>query len=337
MIDDQSIRAAYEAIAATAPVPERVRARLAARRRVHQQRRALLVGAGALGTAAVATGVGLPLVVRSRQEEAGVTPGVQTGVPAGATGSAPPVMDVVEVPFRFAPTWLPDRVTEQFRSVKTTMTGGKGLPAGGTRHWLPAGARYPDDAIEPVGVSLAIDERIDDNSGQPVRIGSVTGILRVTDASYVQWRPAGAPTLLVSVYGLPDATATALRVARSVAAGSAGMRVAMRSPWVPERFIGSVVASVFPTATGWRQKLTHSSPDNRRSCTVVATTGPAPKSTACQVSRPDGVTLYVPEVLVATSRGTGAVGSGAPTRQEMMRMLDELVYAVPDLSWVGSR
>jgi len=134
--------------------------------------------------------------------------------------------------------------------------------------------------------------------------------------------------MIVCVFQLPDALATALRVARSVTASSSTMRVSMFSPWIPDRFVGDMVATARPTADGWRQSLTHSSADERRSFTIVAKTGPAPKWFVYKAQRPDGVTLYLP----GESEGDRTM---AP--QEASRLLDELVYTAPDLSWVGGR
>jgi hypothetical protein len=324
MVDEQMIRAAYDAIAGTASGPERVRARIEARTRVHRQRRMLLVGAGALGTAAAATAVGVPLAIRDR-------PRVQGPAPGGLSSSAP-VPEPVEVPLLFAPRWLPDGIAEQFRNVKIVTAGGADKPAGGTRNWLLPGVRYANDGTGLEGVMFSVGERIDDNSGQPIRVGAVTGTLRVTDSSYVEWQPPGAPNLLVSVYGLPNATETALRIARSVARTAATTAVSMRSPWVPDRFAGFTLASAYPTADGWCQSLTHTSTNHRENCTIFARTGRAPQGSAYQVRRPDGVTLYI------LADPPGIISNATPlSREEATRMLAEVVCIAPDLSWAGGR
>jgi hypothetical protein len=320
MVDEQHIRAAYEAIAAVAPPPERVRARIAAQARVHRQRRALLVGAGALGTAAAATAVGVPLLSRARPEPAAPPLVAAPGASAGGSGAMP------AVPIRYAPGWLPDRLGEQYREVKATVPG---AAAGSTRSWMPVGERYPQDHTGPAGVTLTVDERIDDDSGQPVMIGSVQGRLRVTDSAFVEWQPPGGPSMIVTVFKLPDQVEVALRVARSVAATDATMQVTMRSPWVPARYSGFMMASVHPTATGWRQWLSYCSADYRESFTIFAQTGPAPASVAYRADRPGGVTLWVP---------SNRAGGGATlTPEEAERMLRELVVTAPDLAWVGRR
>jgi len=326
MVDEQMIRAAYDAMAGTAPAPGRVRARIEARTRVHRQRRMLLVGAGALGTAAAATAVGVPLAIRDR-------PRVQGPAPGGLSSSAPvPELEPVEMPLLFAPRWLPDGIAEQFRNVKIVTAGGADKPAGGTRNWLLPGVRYSNDGTNLEGVMFSVGERIDDNNGQPIRVGTVTGTLRVTDSAYVEWQPPGAPNLLVSVYGLPKATETALRIARSVARTSATTPVSMRSPWVPDRFAGFTLASVYPTADGWCQSLTHTSTNHRENCTIFARTGRVPQDSAYQVRRPDGVTLYI------LADPPGIISNATPlSREEATRMLDEVVCIAPDLSWAGGR
>ena len=314
MIDD-TIRSAYETIAATAPGPERVRAALLTRTRVHRQRRALLVGAGALA----ATATGLPFVLRERHRPP------TTGRPAAPQPAAPQpaAPQPVEVPFLFAPAWLPGEVGELFRSVKTT-----GEPDGGTRIWARPGTVFEDGTAGLRGVTLSVNERIDDNSGSPVMIGSVRGSLRVTDGAFVEWQPPGVPNLIVSVYGLKDATNTALRVARSVARTDAALRLAMRLPWVPQRFAGYTQASVYPIPGGWCQSLVHESADGLRSFAIVARTRPAPEGAAYQTTRPGGVTIYLPP---------GKQDPEPLTKQEAARLLDELDWTPPDLSWVGRR
>ncbi|GAA4258889.1 hypothetical protein [Dactylosporangium darangshiense] len=309
-LDDERIRAAYEAIAATAPPPERVRARILARGRAQYQRRVLLVGAGALGAAAAATAVGVPLL-SNRTPTRHVPSLVGTDPPWGSApiSAMPTASPVLRVPLRFAPTWLPDGLGEQFRQVKTA---GAGEPRGSTRSWLPVGTPYPEDHTGPAGVSLAVDERIDDNSGEPVMIGSVEGRLRVSDSASVEWQPPGGPSMIVMVYQLPNQVDVALRVARSVAATTAALTVTMRSPWVPDRFAGYTVATVHPTSDGWYEALTYASTDLHNSCMVSVESSGRPRA---------------------------AAGGGRQplTVEEAARMTAELLYGPPDLSWVGGR
>lgn len=82
MIDDRTIAAACDALADTAPSPERVRARVQARTRARRQRPLLL--AGAVGAAAAVTSV--PLLDLRRRRPA-VPPVDEMGEP-------------VETPFR---------------------------------------------------------------------------------------------------------------------------------------------------------------------------------------------------------------------------------------------
>jgi hypothetical protein len=341
MIDEQEIRDAYEAIAATALPAERVRGRLAARGREHRQRRALLVGAGALGTAAVATGIGVPLA--SRRPTAG---------PAGLPAAPAPSGRVVHEghSFTFAPAWLPDGVGEQFRSVR---------PGGSTRIWLPAGVPYPEDGTKPPGVTFSTGSTgsvphpdgapAGGGPGERVQIGSVTGRLWVTDAAYVQWQPPESPVLWVAVRGLPDARKTALRVARSVhLLGDVGVDTsgrekysrmlwyAMYSPWVPDRFRGVTEVSEIGTTRGWWQSLTYNSADGRYRVRISARTGPVPAvdAGAYAITREGGVTVWIPRDRTAPVNGYAPL-----TAFEANRMLREFEYRVfpDDSSWVGGR
>ncbi|GAB2566487.1 hypothetical protein Aab01nite_46260 [Paractinoplanes abujensis] len=312
---DELIQAAFEKIAATAPPPERIRARLLARSRSHRQRRAVLAGAGALA----ATAVTIPFVHAVRRVPAPVAP-------PGATPARPSPEPPATAALRYTPGWLPAGVGERYREATT---------GGGTRTWTLDGAGQPTDGSIGKGVTLMVGERIDDDSGLPVTIGDVTGRLRVTDASFVEWTPRGGPPLVVAAYGLPDSTAVALRTARSVHPTTSTMPVWIRAPWVPGRFRGTTAAILRPLpGGGWLQQLTFTPLGSTGILRVVAATEKVPERALHEIRRPDGVWLSVP----ATPRGrVGSAPLDSPTRAEAVRVLDELVCVAPDMRWLGSR
>ncbi|MEU4428761.1 hypothetical protein AB0F81_49815 [Actinoplanes sp. NPDC024001] len=305
MVDEQRISDAYEAIAGLAPSPERVRAGIAARARVHRQRRLLLAGAGVV-TAGVA--VGVPLAAGGRR-----------GAQMPVATLPPPVPQ--DAPLQYTPSWFPPGISEQFRSVRFDTAQGPLLGPqprafqGSTRYWLPDGVHYTAAGAEPPGVMLAVNEVPPEGGGETVDIGGLPGNLLVADTASVEWRSGefGA-NLLLTVSGLPDPVNLALRMARSVVYTSALMSVTMRSPWVPSRLAGYTVAAVHPAANGWRQSLTHCSATGGEVVQIVAESG----------SVADEFTIHLAQ-------------PGTLTTAESRRMLTGLVCTAPDLSWVGDR
>ncbi|WP_433055357.1 hypothetical protein [Dactylosporangium sp. CS-033363] len=326
-MDEDRIRAAYEALAATAPPPERVRARIAGRARVHRQRRALLVGAGAMGGVAAATAVGLPLLGRGDAGGGVAVAPSGSGAPSGSaapsglpapSGSGVPAGGI---PLRFAPGWLPDGLTERYREVSWGFAGVR-------RAWLPGSVFEPEDHSLPPGVSMAIGETFDDNGeGEPVMIGEWPGTLRTGDLTLVSWKPAGIP-VSVLVAGLPQAKDLALRVARSVGVAQEVQPVTMHLPVVPKRFEGLLTWRVHPRANGWLTSLSSMSVDRTRQCMVVATTGAAPAHTYARAQRPGGVTVWVPDEQEPSANFT---------RDEADQALRDLEFSAPDLSWAKQR
>ncbi|WP_378027980.1 hypothetical protein [Actinoplanes sp. GCM10030250] len=307
-MDEKRISDAYEAIAALAPTSHGLEARITARARAHRQRRLLLTAGAATAVAAV----GVPLTLKERRPET---------APAGAPS-------VIEAPLMFTPSWFPDGVTEQYRSVRfDTATGPEpgvvaGAGRGAARSWLPPGVRAD---TEGPGLVLYADDRLGDDSGEPVDIAGRPGTLQTGDTVQVCWK-AGPdwPGLTVAVQGLPDPVDVALRVARSTIHSSALMNLSMSSPWVPGRFTGgTTTATVFPAAAGgWQQSLLYCSADYLQTAEVVVRTGPPPASVIRWLAGP-GVSLYV----------TGNSVTGA----EAGRLIEELRWTTPDLSWVGDR
>ncbi|MER7273348.1 hypothetical protein ABT369_02715 [Dactylosporangium sp. NPDC000244] len=310
MTDEPLIHAAFEAIAATAPPPERVRARIAARARVHRQRRTLLVGAGALGGAAAATAVGVPLLARSG-----------SGVPAGP--AAPSV--AAGTPFRFGPGWLPDGVSEQYRQV--TVMPSDAAFFGSRRSWLPPGVAYPEDHSPAPGITLTIGERFGDaDAGEPVTLGQARGRLAVTDMATVSWEHEGTP-IRVTAYQLPNQADLAVRVARSLTRSASTLPLNLTVGF-PARFGGRLTLAVHPRPGGWLTSVTSETLDRTRSAMVVASTGEAPKHTYAQFGRPGGITLWVPDEQDPSANFT---------RDEVDQALMDLAFKAPDLSWVGGR
>jgi hypothetical protein len=320
VIDEERIRSAYEAIAAAAPSPERVRARIAARARVDRRRRLLLAGAGALGGAAAAAAVGIPLLNRNSGETGQLTAPSASPSPSPALSGGPAADGV---PLRFAPGWLPDGLTEQYREITYDRT------TGSRRSWMPAGTFYPEDHTVPPGISLVIGEQIgDDDSSRPVTIGSVQGRLISNDIAVVAWQPSGGPPMFVVASKVPDQANTAVRVARSVARTDAAARITMVALRMPQRFRGITTLSVHPRPGGWMSTLTSMSTDRTRNGVVIASTGAAPAHAFAQTTRPVGMTLWVPDEQDPSANFT---------HDEAQQLFGSLMVSAPDLTWVGTR
>ncbi|MEV6348240.1 hypothetical protein [Actinoplanes sp. NPDC051851] len=323
MTEEQLITAAFEAIADTTVAPERVQARLAAHARAHRQRRLLLAGAGALGTAAA---VGVPFLLQSRRPTPAPTP------PATIPSSAP-APEPERLPLRYLPGWLPDGVVERFREVTSTYAGES---RGSTRIWLPPGAFYDPDADTPdLKIAFSVDEKIDGDDGERVRIGDVTGRLMITDAAFLAWRPRGAPPMTLEVYGFPNVADLAVKIARRVTAGPGTVPVTMASTGVPERCRGYTSLRVRPTADGWFQELAFTSTDYGDDAHVFAQTGEVTGDSRYEplyrAEQPGGWTVWVPRPGLS-----GAVIGGGKdlATEEYRRLLDTTTAVEPDLSWV---
>jgi hypothetical protein len=292
---DSDIQDALATIAATAVSPERVRARIGARARVHRQRRMLLAGAG-LATAVAA--VGVPLALQDRRAEPALPPA--------------PELDLM-----YRPGWLPDGVAERYRSV--TFDTGTGVSAGATRRWYPAGSKSVVTVPEG-SVSLVVGEPLEPEVSEPVTVGPARGIRWVSDqTAYVQWQPAGGPVIVASSYRTADDRGNALRMARSVEPTSESVALTLR---VPDRFAGTAVFEVYPAGfltfdNGWR-------PDGYQSLAydglLLATTPPESGMPFQAVER-DGIMVYLT--------------SDAPiTAGESREILEQVECRPPDLSWV---
>ncbi|MBB2946836.1 hypothetical protein FB565_006604 [Actinoplanes lutulentus] len=316
-MNDQTIKDAFDAIAATAVSPERVRARIDARARAHRQRRLLLAGAG---FATVAAAVGVPMALGEGLGE------------LAPPGFSPPPAEVQPVRVRavslmYAPTWLPDGVAERFRAVRFTTVNFTAL--GGSRSWYPEGSPYSVQVPEG-SVTFGIGEQAGEGeTAEPVKIGSADGTMWVTDTAFVQWQPAGGPWMTVSVYGTGDDASIALRVARSVAATTATALVTMTSPVTPPGYDdGTALFEVYPTSGGGAQSLTFTSSDGR-SAYQLSTSPPESGEQFKAVTR-NGLTVYLP------GEPADAVGGGVPlTDEQTTAILAAANATAPDLSWVG--
>ncbi|BBH68775.1 hypothetical protein ACTI_54600 [Actinoplanes sp. OR16] len=304
-MNEQLITDAYEAIAATAVSPERVRARIDARTRVHRRRRLLLAGAG---LATVVAAVGLPLALYDRRGDL-------------------PAAPALEAPLFYAPGWLPGGVTERYRSVTFDTRTGEGL--GATRRWYPKGSPY-SVVVPPGSVGITVGERLEPEVSEPVTVGSARGIRWVaSDTAHVQWQPAGGPVILVSAYGTADDEDTALRMARSVTPTAESVAVTLSAPEIPARFEGTAVYEVYPAGflsydDGWQaagyQALTVDSGTARNVGFALSTTPPE-SGTPFQAVERDDIMIYL----------TGEVLTAA----EALRILERVECESPDLSWAS--
>ncbi|WP_433831592.1 hypothetical protein ACQP2E_13910 [Actinoplanes sp. CA-015351] len=316
-MNDQTIKDAFDAIAATAVSPERVRARIDARARVHRQRRLLLAGAG---FATVAAAVGVPLALGERIGEP---------APPGFSPAPPEVapVRVRAVSLMYAPAWLPDGVAERYRAVRFETLNSEAF--GGTRSWYPEGSPYSVQVPEG-SVTFSIGERIaEGETGAPVTIGSADGTTWVTDTAFVQWQPEGGPWMTVSVYGTGDDAVIALRVARSVAATTATALVTMTSPVTPPGYDhGTALFEVYPTSGGGAQSLIFTSSDGRSAYTL--STSPPESGEPFKAVTRNGLTVYLPE------EAPDAIGGGVPlTDDQTTAILASVNATAPDLSWAG--
>lgn len=222
MITDQSIRAALERMADQAPDPERIRAGLARRTRVHRQRRALLLAGGAAAAVGV---VGVPTVLTLRPRLHGHT----------LSGAGP-------VTLRYRPAWLPDHFVESDRSV--TVRDGQSVYE--SRLWRPSeDVRGDQDRYSPAAsISLSLSPEGVELSSRtaPVTVHGVEGGLFREGATLdgrpihrVSW-PAAADTFLsVHVMGIDDTDEVALRVAESVEPdGEALVEPGVEPGWIPD-------------------------------------------------------------------------------------------------------
>ncbi|MEU4695105.1 hypothetical protein [Actinoplanes sp. NPDC023714] len=307
-MNEQSIRDAYEAIAATAVSPERIRARIGARARVHRQRRMLLAGAG---MATVAAAVGVPLTLHDRRGE-----------------SEPPALGPVpEVPLLYTPGWLPDGVTERYRSVSFDTVTGEAF--GATRRWYPEDAPY--SGTVPAGsVGLVVGERMEPETSEPVTVGTARGIRwNSGDTAYVQWQPEAGPMIVVSAYGTADDEGNALRMARSVTQTAERVPITLTvTRDAPTS--GTAVFEVYPAGfltyedgvltypDGWQpagyQSLSYDG--------LLLATSPPETGTPFQAVERDGIMVYL----------TSDSGIGA---EESMRILERVRCRPPDLTWVS--
>jgi hypothetical protein len=299
---DAVIRDAFAAIAASAVAPERVRARIDARARVHRQRRMLLAGAG---LATVAAAVSVPLALRSGAPEA----------------AGPPPAPEDAIGLLYTPGWLPAGVGEQRRSVKFDTRTGQAL--GGSRSWYPDGLP-PSDAVPPGSVTFMIDEWFDPETSEPVMIGDVRGRTWVTDAAWVQWQPAGGPRMAVSAFGTGNDAEIALRVARSVVPTTETMPVTLWWTRVTDDFAGTGWFAASPDGGG-QQSIGYDSDTKRNALFSVQTARPEPDIPFASAKR-DGIRIYLPF--------EGDVGL---TRDMAEVVLGQMRCLPPDLSWVGGR
>lgn len=324
MADIDTVKAALEAIADRAPHADHVRARFAvrleAKQHVRRTRRALLAGAGALGTAAV---VGVPLITTRHRAQPTVPPATTTPRPT-ATTSAPAGPGVTTQSFLYEPTWLPDEMAEVFRQV----VDNAGTPYGSSRIWLPRGKFLTIPDPKP-RIELDVNTMVQWGPfDQTVRIGSVTGkLMHTPDITVLQWTPPGGFLTVLLAEGIKDYKTTMVRIAESVRKTDHAMSFRMRVPWIPERFRGHAIASVRPTAGGgWTQRLGQSPAYNGGGVLVNAGSQPNqfPGGLLLQAKRADGTYAWV---------GWGGSDKEALTKAEATRMLDEFDYAAPDMTW----
>ncbi|MFI5906151.1 hypothetical protein [Dactylosporangium sp. NPDC051541] len=319
-MSDELVKAALDAIAATAAPPERVRGRITARARFHRQRRQILVGVGALGGAAAATAVGIPLFNGLGRESPAEVAAPSTAAPSTAAPS-----EIVEggAPLYYSPGSVPAGLVERCRQVTY------GTENGSRRYWLPEGVDFPENHDLPPGICLVVGEAFtEDGTGQPVTIGQVPGRLFTNaDPTRVTWIAPGGPVLTVQASGLPNAAEVVLQVARSVRPTDAKVLVAVHPAKLPERYRGLTQYSVHVRPDGWMAALTSMSSDRTRGCTVNATKGRGPDRFLARATRAGGITLWVPDEQDPSANLTA---------DEARTVLESTKLSEVDMRWAGA-
>ncbi|WP_327002695.1 hypothetical protein OHA72_47590 [Dactylosporangium sp. NBC_01737] len=349
MIDEQLIQSAYERIAADAPAVDRVRDGIQSRVRVRRQRRTVLIGVGAAAAVTATVGPATLLLAARRDRPDGSSSEVSGhGVPTTPVPSVSSTPTLPDRPARllgYRADWLPSGLVEYHRAVYLAPDAPRGA-----RLWAAPGTA---DLGKPgtVGVQLSIGERVDDNAGTSVTVNGVTGRLRVPTSkdTIVEWQPRGGPSMVLSVFGLPDNTNTALRIARSIAPDDrTALRSTMYLPWVPDRMQGYEQFGATRTLTGWSQFLGRGTLDYRGSVTIVAALGgPDPlektvdtvtlRGQRGNVTATDGAWVRMPDgVLISIQGRKGSYpAEWHTTLEENLRLVEELAYQPPDLSWAA--
>jgi hypothetical protein len=220
VVTEQRIRAALEHMAASAPDPERIRAGLQRRARIHRQRRTLLLVGGAVAAAGV---VGVPTVLIPRR----------LGKSVAGAGS---------VTLRYRPTWLPEEFVEKTRAV--TVRDGRTMRE--ERVWQLSGQRRGEQDgyhwLATISLSLRPRDEVDlADPSAPVTVNGVEGGLYRDGAGLgghhthrVAWPVTDDTVLMVYAAGMDDSDEIALRVAESVASdGDAVVEPPVQPGWIP--------------------------------------------------------------------------------------------------------
>lgn len=333
MVTEQRVRAALEHMAGRAPDPERIRAGLQRRARVHRQRRALLVAGG---VAAAAGAVAVPSVVLlPRSPERSLL------------GAGP-------VSLRYRPAWLPAGFVESSRSA----TVRDGRVAAEARVWKPSEELGDSHGYGPVA-RIWMDARPEavDLSGRtaPVMVGRVEGGLfrdgetLAGRAIYrVAWPRGDGGSFTVTVRSVDDSDEVALRVAESVAPDAdAVLEPPVEPGWLPEQVPADPYhLSVFESGYGVEADLglggagrptlrfhlggiwggPSATPEQRRTVTVRDTSVLlylAERSWSAHLVLDDGRNLVID------------AGQGV-SDEDLLRVWEQLhVLPLPDTSWMG--
>jgi hypothetical protein len=332
VVTEQSIRAALEHLAARAPDPERIRAGLQHRARVHRQRRVLLAAGGVAAAAGV---VGVPSVVLLRR-----SPELS---PAGA---AP-------VPLRYRPAWLPADFGEFHRMV--SVRGGRVV--GESRGWRPSAALrqrrgYPVFA----GISLALrPEPVDlSNRTAPVMVSGVEGGLfhlgdtRDGYAHYsVSWPRDDGAHFSVSAQGIDDSDEVALQVAQSVTPDAdAVVEPPVEPGWLPAQVSAdSYGLSVFEAGYGVEASLSLAGGGPALSFHLGGIWGGPvvrPEQRRTVTVRDTSVLLYLAEhswsahIVLDDGRNLVIDAGQGISDEDLLRVWEQLrVLPLPDTSWMG--
>lgn len=251
----------------------------------------------------------------------------------------------------YRPTWLPDHLVERDRSAEFD-------DGAVSRTWLPPGA--PDDSRSPQ-VRLTLSHGTSPDTGNdvldtaPVDIGGVPGVLVTVRQSAspasgagparVQWHPTSGELLTVSVSGLPDTAATAVRVARSVRPdGDTAIACPVSAASLPD---GVAVLSVTirgNTPADWSCGIQTSDmsgqPYPPELEITTARIRPEPGDTPVIVHgrtgyvHAAGTVKIVPVTMVQLDR-YGVLVRGSDPEPVVLQILNQLRPTPSDLSWLG--
>lgn len=251
------IRQAQAQQAERAAAPDRIRGALPARaaRVARRRRHGTLVAA--VGAAAVAVAITVPVVALRDSAGGGISPAAPPTASADRVPTAVPVIPVTSL--RYRPTWLPAGLAERNRMASFPARDGQFH--GALRSWT----RNPVGLVgEPKGgrLELQVSEAppvgkpVEDAGGKPVDVNGVRGYYHGADGkSYVTWPAEAGIQLSISQHGLALSERDLLRVARSVRPDPAQLSSPLRFGSLPNGLAMSMLEVFGDSPTSWLARV----------------------------------------------------------------------------------